>query len=173
MIRPGSHIIFDTRFERRLEDQWNSNKVEPSLRFMIIVAGMLFHEQGSSRVRILKILGNTQDDYSDLNSPHHYGCAADISIKELVDPRVQDIDIVAKSRFPKATFITRRLNSLFPMAQGDLKSAVYNVGSNPHIHLQVPVGGFNKDTQALSTWNESGSIGHQQLYTREDARRKA
>jgi len=166
MIRPGAHIRFTTQFEEILEKQWYSSNIEPSLRFMIISSAMIYHELGASRLRIIRLLGNTPEELAKKDSPHYYGCAADVSVRELVDPRVHSIDLMMQKRFPKANFATRRLNDLFPMAQGDKLSTIYNLNPS-HLHLECPVSGFKRETQALATWNESGSVGIPQRFTRE------
>src|SRR5688500_2330466 len=106
MIRPGSHILFDLKNQSILERQWMSANIEPSLRFMIITSGMLYHEQGASRVRILKLIGNNKEELENRDNPHYYGAAADISIRELIDPRVTDIEEIMTRRVPKAKFVT-------------------------------------------------------------------
>lgn len=163
MIRPGSHILFDLKNQSLLERQWYSARIEPSLRFMIITAGMLYHELGVSRVRVLKLLGNTKEELENRDTPHYYGAAADISIRELIDNRVTDIDEIMTRRFANAKFVSRRLNSLFPFGQGEKKSAIHNVSDGVnigHIHLECPIGGFKRETQILATWKENGCDGN-------------
>lgn len=156
LTRSGAGIQFDSLYNIKLLEQWESDKIEPSLRALVIVTAMLYYEQGASRVIVKKLLGNTEQDLLKKDNPHYYGCAADISILELVDSRIVDKANYIARRFPKAEWIEHRLNELFPFGDGPKRSCIYNVD---HLHLEVPMGGFKKSTQALSTWQEFGACG--------------
>jgi hypothetical protein len=155
-IRSGAFIVFDSMFERVLREQWQSEKLEPCIRMMLISAAMIYHEQGSYKLTLKRLLGNTKEEVARTDTPHAYGCAADISIIELIDPRVNDKHDFMMRKFPKAFWVEQRLNELFPFGDGPKNAAVYNID---HIHLECPPGGFKKTTYALSTWFESGAVG--------------
>lgn len=158
MIRPGSNLRFDPFNQEILLRHWEGEYLEPCLRFLVIIAGMIYHEQEASRLTIMKLLGNNKEDLESKEGPHFYGCAADVSIRELIDPRYKDPDLMTRMEFPKARFITNRINELVPFGQGAKHSAIYNV--NPgHIHLEVPIGGYKKNSYALSDWMQKGACG--------------
>lgn len=153
MTRPGSLIAFDPSHRSLLSEQWRSERVEPSLRMTIIVAGMVYHALGAARVSILRLLGNSEIEADNKDSIHYYGRAADISVAELIDSRLERKQEVMERRILKAQHFTDRMNSIFT-CQEDV--AIYNID---HIHLQVPSGGFRKVDLTLATWMEFGPTG--------------
>lgn len=161
MIRPGSNLSFNAAFQERLQRQWESDRVEPFLRALIVITGMIFHEQESSRITILKLLGNTKEELELKEGAHYYGCAADVSVRELVDVRYREPSDLLKTGFPKAAYVARRINELVPFGDGSKKSAVYN---KDHIHLEVPMGGFKKSSFALCNWQEVGACGLPKIF---------
>jgi hypothetical protein len=123
---------------------------------VIIVTTMLYFELGAGRCRILKIRGNHLDngDTPDRDA-HFYGCAADLSILDLVDGKAISRDWIISHRFPKVEIVERRLNGLFPMP-GSIQTATYEPD---HLHVQVPSNGFNTAHQSLAAWFDDGVTG--------------
>lgn len=153
MIRPGSLIHLDSTNLSVLSEQWRSDKIEPSLRMVIIVCGMLYHALGSSRVTVLKLLGNTPEDVNNKESIHAYGRAADISVRELISSYRENKEIYHDQSIRRAQYAADRINAIFTCRED---VAIYNLN---HIHLQVPAGGFRKEDQSMATWMEFGLTG--------------
>lgn len=156
LIRSGAHFVFDLTNQTILSEQWESEKIEPDLRFALIVATMLYHEQGASRMRIVKLLGNTREELENTNTPHHYGCAADISVAELIKGTSVNGENSLMIATPRINWIVDRINELLPWSEGKKLCASNN---RNHIHIEVPLGGFKKSHFALATWAESGPTG--------------
>lgn len=155
MTRTGACPSFQVPHGKVLKEQWASSKVSPSLRAAILTAAMIYYEEGASRCRILRILGNTPEELESLNGHYRYGAAADIAINELVDGRHTLGRKIMDRRFAKVERVVERINKLFP-TEGGRQTAEYR---GDHIHIEVPPAGFRHEHQAFATWFEFGPVG--------------
>ena len=154
-IRPGSAPVFDPPNGKALREQWVSAKMQPSLRFVIITATMIYYELGGRRCRILRLRGNTPEERESIDAIYKYGAAADIAVAELVDGRRAHSKRRATIKFPRVQNVVDRINFLFP-TNGNKPTASYR---GDHIHLEVPLNGFTADHQSMATWFEAGPTG--------------
>jgi hypothetical protein len=159
-------LSFEPTRLKELSDQWLSDKIEPSLRFVLIIAALLYHEQGARRCRLLRLLGSPEED---VTYPHRAGIAADLSIVELMDGRITDKRKVYSDRYPRVEWVTRRLNALFPYGDGGKRTATYYPRE---LRIEVPVGGFKKRTQALALWTDYGVSGPPKLPPRKRKKKR-
>jgi hypothetical protein len=160
-MQSGARIVFQPLHQKLLREQWESDKVEPFLRAMIIITSLMYHEQGASKLQIIRLLGNSDSELSNKDTPHVYGRAADLSVHNLVDPRVS-LEARKAFRNPRSLFIVNRLNSLFPSGSSR-QSAMYN---QDHIHIEIPSNPGNRNLMTLSSWFEDGCDGTPKYYGR-------
>lgn len=156
MIPSGAKVLFDSTRANLLIEQWESDRVSPWLRAVTIFAGMLFHEQGAPHLRVLSLLGNTEEERL-ARTPASYGLAAEVSVWEL--PSCHGRHARAGQEDKVAAWVAQRLNLLFPHGPGAKKTAIYGVedGVCDRMILEVPVKGY--DNFGLTLWHRWGSTG--------------
>lgn len=128
----------------QMVQQWADEKTRWELRVALLLTTMIYSEQGAYRMRVLRL--------HDGPSPYCYGLAADISVLEL--PGVKRAALGLQYKLP--TWVCERINLLLPFGDGRLNTATYD---GAKITLQVPVGGYRKETNALSEWMSWGATG--------------
>lgn len=156
MIPPGAKVLFDSGRANLLIEQWHSERVSPWLRAVTIFAGMLYHEQGAPHLRVLSLLGNTEEERR-AQTPASYGLSAEISVWEL--PTCHGSKARAGAEDRSALWVAQRLNLLFPHGPGAKKTARYGNedGFCDRMVLEVPSKGF--DGFGLTLWHQWGSTG--------------
>ena len=140
-MTPGAHIVFDTD---KIAKEWGSSVIDPWLRTVIVVSSLIYHEMGSNRCRIIRIIGE--------DPSYRYGRSADISVLGL--PGVRKATPSTRHKLPQ--WITDRVNLLFPFGDGEKECATYQ---GIHIKLEVPFYGFCRESFALSDWGQWGATG--------------
>lgn len=128
----------------RLAEDWSSPKLRFEIRFMVLVADMLFREEGAHRMRILRLL-----DGPDLYAS---GRAADLSVLEL--PGVRKAELGDWRILP--AFISDRMNLLFPSSDGRIVTSTYD---GEKITLRLSAAGFHPASCVLSEWFAWGATG--------------
>lgn len=156
MIPAGVKVLFDANRANLLVEQWESERLSPWLRAVTIFAGMLYHEQGAPHLRILSLLGNSEEARM-AGSPAAYGLSAEISVWEL--PSCHGSHARQGQEDRTALWISQRLNLLFPHGPGAKKTARYGTedGVFDRMILEVPVKGY--DGFGLTLWHRWGSTG--------------
>lgn len=124
--------------------EWSSETIRYELRVAMLVATMVYGGYGAHRMRVLRLL--------DGPSPYSYGLACDLSVTEL--PGVRHAALGLKYKLPES--VCMRMNLLLPFGDGPKDTATYD---GAKITLQVPIGGYRRETNPLSSWMEFGPTG--------------